>query len=431
MIDILWYIGGIVLIGLGIGFSIGWHELGHLLPAKRFGVKVPKYMIGLGPTLFSRKRGETEYGIKAIPLGGYITMIGMYPPAKPGAKVGTGFFADSIQAARDAHSEHVTEADKNRMFYQLPVYKRMIIMFGGPFMNLILGFALTFGVLVGIGSYERSTTIVEISQCVPSSFTEAVECSQADQVGPAKQAGLLAGDVVLAVDGKAVRNFDEITKYAIANPGPLSFEVQRDQSKVTASVTPVLVSRPSVTIDGKTVTEKLPFFGVVLEPVRQSQTVGEAFAYSVNVLTSTFELIFTLPVQVVDLLSSTLSGEARDASGPVSIVGIGQAAGSIASSDAVDPLDKWATGLMMLASLNFALFAFNMLPLLPLDGGHLAGAVYESIKKGFYRLRKKPNPGPADTALLMPLTYAVTVLLIVLSLILLVIDFVNPLSLGL
>ena len=162
MIDILWYIGGIVLIGVGIGFSIGWHELGHLLPAKRFGVKVPKYMIGLGPTLFSRKRGETEYGIKAIPLGGYITMIGMYPPAKPGAKVGKGFFADSIQAARDAHSEHVTEADKNRMFYQLPVYKRMIIMFGGPFMNLILGFALTFGVLVGIGSYERSTTIVEI-----------------------------------------------------------------------------------------------------------------------------------------------------------------------------------------------------------------------------------------------------------------------------
>lgn len=431
MIDILWYIGGIVLIALGIGFSIGWHELGHLLPAKRFGVKVPKYMIGFGPTLFSRKRGETEYGIKAIPLGGYITMIGMYPPAKPGAKVGTGFFAESIQAAREAHSEHVTEADKNRMFYQLPVYKRMIIMFGGPFMNLILGFALTFGVLIGIGSYERSTTIVEVSQCVPSSFTEVVACTQADRVGPAKQAGLLAGDVVLTVDGKAVRNFDEITNYAIANPGTLSFEVQRDQSRVTASLTPVLVSRPSVTIDGKTITEKLPFFGVVLEPVRQSQSLAEAFGYSVNIITSTFELILTLPVQVVDLLGSTLSGEARDSSGPVSIVGIGQAAGSIASSDAVDPLDKWATGLMMLASLNFALFAFNMLPLLPLDGGHLAGAVYESIKKGFYRLRKKPNPGPADTALLMPLTYAVTVLLIVLSLILLVVDFVNPLSLGL
>ena len=430
MIDILWYIGGIALIALGIGFSIGWHELGHLLPAKLFGVKVPRYMIGFGPTLFSRKRGETEYGVKAIPLGGYITMIGMYPPAKPGAKVGKGFAAESIQAARDAHSEHVGPGDKNRMFYQLSVLKRMVIMFGGPFMNLILGFALTFGVLIGIGSYERSTTIVEISQCVPSSFTEQVECSAADAIGPAKESGLLAGDVVIAVDGQAVRNWDQITEYAFANPGPLSFDVLREQVKSSFSITPVLVERPSVTIDGKTITQNLPFFGVVLEPERQPQTFGEALEYSGNVLGSTFELILTLPAQVVELLSSTLSGEARDASGPVSIVGIGQAAGSIASNSDVDPLDKLASGLMMLASLNFALFAFNMLPLLPLDGGHLAGAIYEALKKGAYRLLGKPNPGPADTALLMPLTYVVTALLIAMSLILLVVDLINPLSLG-
>jgi membrane-associated protease RseP (regulator of RpoE activity) len=430
MIDILWYIGGIALIALGIGFSIGWHELGHLLPAKLFGVKVPRYMIGFGPTLFSRKRGETEYGVKAIPLGGYITMIGMYPPAKPGAKVGKGFAAESIQAAREAHSEHVGPGDKNRMFYQLPVLKRMVIMFGGPFMNLILGFALTFGVLIGIGSYERSTTIVEISQCVPSSFTEQVECAATDVIGPAKQAGLLAGDVVTSVNGQEVRNWDQITEYALANPGALSFDVVRDGSKQSFSMTPVLVDRPSVTIDGKTITQKLPFFGVVLEPERQPQTFGEVLEYSGNVLSSTFELILTLPAQVVELLSSTLSGEARDASGPVSIVGIGQAAGSIASNSDVDPLDKLASGLMMLASLNFALFAFNMLPLLPLDGGHLAGAIYEALKKGAYRLLGKPNPGPADTALLMPLTYVVTALLIVMSLILLVVDLVNPLSLG-
>jgi len=430
MIDILWYIGGIALIALGIGFSIGWHELGHLLPAKLFGVKVPRYMIGFGPTLFSRKRGETEYGVKAIPLGGYITMIGMYPPAKPGAKVGKGFAAESIQAAREAHSEHVGPGDKNRMFYQLPVLKRMVIMFGGPFMNLILGFALTFGVLIGIGSYERSTTIVEISQCVPSSFTEQVECAATDVIGPAKQAGLLAGDVVTSVNGQEVRNWDQITEYALANPGALSFDVMRDGSKQSFAMTPVLVDRPSMTIDGKTITQKLPFFGVVLEPERQPQTFGEVLEYSGNVLSSTFELILTLPAQVVELLSSTLSGEARDASGPVSIVGIGQAAGSIASNSDVDPLDKLASGLMMLASLNFALFGFNMLPLLPLDGGHLAGAIYEALKKGAYRLLGKPNPGPADTALLMPLTYVVTALLIVMSLILLVVDLINPLSLG-
>lgn len=430
MFDFLWYLLGIVLIALGIGFSIGWHELGHLIPAKLFGVKVPKYMIGFGPTIFSRKRGETEYGVKAIPLGGYITMIGMYPPAKPGAKAGKGFAAESIQAARDAHSEYVTDADKNRMFYQLPIFKRMIIMFGGPFMNLILGLALTLTVLVGIGSYERSTTIVEISECVPSSFVEAVECTSNDQVGPAKVAGLQINDVVTAANGEAVKNWDQITDIALKNPGPIDFTILRDASTISVSITPAIVSRPALDINGETITKQLPFFGVVLDPVRQPQSFGDALTYSQQAIGSTFELILTLPVQVYELVASTVSGEERDGSGPVSVVGIGQAAGELASSGDVSPLDKWATGLMLLASLNFALFAFNMLPLLPLDGGHLAGQIYEALKRGLFRLLGKPNPGPADTALLMPLTYVVSATLIVLSLILLVVDLINPLALG-
>lgn len=430
MFDFLWYLLGIVLIALGIGFSIGWHELGHLIPAKLFGVKVPKYMIGFGPTLFSRKRGETEYGVKAIPLGGYITMIGMYPPAKPGARVGKGFAADSIQAARDAHSEFVTEADKNRMFYQLPIYKRMIIMFGGPFMNLVLGLVLIVAVLVGIGSYERSTKIVEISQCVPSSFVEAVECSANDQVGPAKVSGLQVGDVVAAANGQTVKNWDEISDLALANPGAIDLTILRGNETFTASITPALVSRPAYDEKGELVTKQLPFFGVVLEPVRQAQSLPEALQYAQNAIGSTFELIVTLPVQVYQLISDTLSGQERDGSGPVSVVGIGQAAGQLASSNEVSPIDKWATGLMLLASLNFALFAFNMLPLLPLDGGHLAGQIYEALKKGLYRVLRKPNPGPADTALLMPITYVVSATLIILSLVLLVIDLINPLALG-
>lgn len=430
MFDFLWYLLGIVLIALGIGFSIGWHELGHLIPAKLFGVKVPKYMIGFGPTIFSRKRGETEYGVKAIPLGGYITMIGMYPPAKPGAKVGKGFAAESIQAARDAHSEFVTEADKNRMFYQLPIFKRMIIMFGGPFMNLILGLALTLAVLVGIGSYERSTTIVEISECVPSSFVEAVDCSSSDQIGPAKVAGLQVDDVVVAVNGESVKNWDQISDIALKSAGALDFSVLRNGDTISVTITPALVSRPTIGINGETVTKQLPFFGVVLEPVRQPQSLGDALSYSQQAIGSTFDLILTLPVQVYELVSSTISGEERDGSGPVSVVAIGQAAGELASSGDVSPLDKWATGLMLLASLNFALFAFNMLPLLPLDGGHLAGQVYEAFKRGLFRLVGKPNPGPADTALLMPLTYVVSATLILLSLVLLIVDLVNPLALG-
>lgn len=431
MLEVLWYIGGVVFIALGIGFSIGWHELGHLLPAKLFGVKVPKYMIGFGPKVWSRKRGETEYGIKAIPLGGYITMIGMYPPAKPGAKQRKGFGADSIAAAREAHSEFVEVGDEHRMFYKLPIFKRIIIMFGGPFMNLFLGLVLTLTSLVGIGTYVRSTTVTDISQCVPSSFTQQVACTTADAVGPAKTAGLQAGDIVLAVNGNAVSNWDEITAYATQHSGELALSVKRGSQNLDLKITPAMVNRPVLGADGKPAMQLVPFFGVVLEPTRQSQPFGKAFEYSGQVISSTFGLIATLPVQVYELVSNTIKGGARNSNGPISIIGVGQAAGEIASDTNATLLDKLGSGLMMLASLNFALFAFNMIPLLPLDGGHIAGAIYEAIKKAIWRLRRKPNPGPADTALLMPLTYLVSGLLIVLSLVLLVVDLIHPVSLGL
>lgn len=141
-------------------------------------------------------------------------------------------------------------------------------------------------------------------------------------------------------------------------------------------------------------------------------------------------MILTLPVQVFNMVSSTVSGEERDANGPISLVGIGQVAGELAANQEATVLDKVSSGLMMLASLNFALFAFNMMPLLPLDGGHIAGGIYEAIKRGLWRLFRKGDPGPADTALMMPLTYVVTILLIALSLVLIVVDLVNPVVLN-
>ena len=421
MSEILWYIGGIVFIALGIGFSIGWHELGHLLPAKWFGVKVPKYMIGFGPKIWSFKRGETEYGLKLIPLGGYITMIGMYlPKAKRAGKE-----LASVTAAREAHSEFVTPADSKRMFYQLPVYKRIIIMFGGPFMNLFLGVVLTLGTLIGIGTYARSAEIQQISDCVPSSFVTQVACSASDEVAPAKAAGLQAKDVVTAVDGQNVSNWDEVNSYAIAHPGLLTLSIVRAGETKNISITPAIVSRP---VDG--IDKQVPFFGVVLKPVRQSQSFATAIGYSASAVGQTFQMIATLPTQVYKLVSNTVSGGVRDTNGPISVVGIGQVAGEIASNQQATFLDKLSSGLMMLASLNFALFAFNMIPLLPLDGGHIAGGIYEAIKRGLWRLFRRGNPGPADTALLMPITYVVTMLLIALSLVLIVIDLVNPVALN-
>ncbi|MEN9713916.1 MAG: hypothetical protein RLZZ164_580 [Actinomycetota bacterium] len=426
MNEILWYIAGVLVIAIGIGFSIGWHELGHLLPAKKFGVKVPRYMIGFGPTLFSRKRGETEYGVKAIPLGGYITMIGMYPPAAEGTRERKGSMGEAIAAARNAHSEYVTDNDAHRMFYQLPVLKRIIIMFGGPFMNLFLGVLLTAISVSGIGTFVRSTTVESISQCVPMSFENQVPCSLADADSPAKVAGLKAGDKVLKVDGQSVSSWDEIASFAATHPGELNLTVSSGGQTKDVSITPALVTRPMVQSDGSSKLQRVAFFGVVLTPVRQAQPLSAAFVSSGATIAQTFNLIFNLPNQVYQSVHDTFSGKPRSVSGAVSIIGVGQVAGEIGSNQQASFIDKLGGWLSMLASLNFALFAFNMIPLLPLDGGHIAGAIYEAIKKAIWRIRRKPNPGPADTALLMPMTYIVSATLIALSAVLLLLDLINP-----
>lgn len=433
MSETLWYIAGIIFVLLGIALSIGLHEIGHLLPAKAFGVKVTKYMIGFGPTLWSKKVGETEYGIKGIPLGGYIAMIGMYPPGKK-TETKKGFFRDMISQARTAHSEHETAADANRKFYQLPVHKRIIIMLGGPFMNLLLGILFTVIALSGFGVYQSSMTIDQVSVCIDS---EGTDCSVADQT-PAYLAGFQAGDTVTRVNGEVVENWNQIREKLRVNP-TAEFEILRDGKKQLLNLTAVLEPRPSFDAlgnalrdeNGEVIYTPQPFLGVVLAVERKPVSLGTSLESSASAVVQIGQLILQLPQKVYEVTSTTFGSGERDVNGPISIVGIGQIAGEVASSQQADIVDKLATGISILGSLNFALFAFNMIPLLPLDGGHVAGGVYEAIKRGFFRLFRKPDPGPADTALLMPLTWGVFVALLALSALLIVADLVNPVSLGL
>ena len=431
MSETLWYLAGIVFIIFGLAISIGLHELGHLIPAKAFGVKVTKYMIGFGPTLFSRKKGETEYGVKAFPLGGYIAMLGMYPPAKkPETK--TGFFPDMIAQARLAHSEEETPKDKNRKFYQLTVGKRMIIMLGGPFMNLVLGVLLTVIALSGFGVYQSSLKIEAVSVCLDSSKTS---CSASEQT-PAHLAGLKAGDEIVAVAGKPAEDWVQIRQLLTDTP-TAEFEVRRAGDIVALTVTAVIQQRPQFDDlgnpirdeSGDVVTAPQPFLGVFLTPERIPVSIGTSLEASGNVMLQIGQLILQLPQKVFEVTASTLGYGERDPNGPISIVGIGAIAGEVAASDRAEFSDKFATGISILGSLNFALFVFNMLPLLPLDGGHVAGGVYESIKRGAYKVLGKKDPGPADTALLMPLTWVVFIALIAVSLLLIVADLINPISL--
>jgi membrane-associated protease RseP (regulator of RpoE activity) len=429
--ETLLYIAGILFIVLGIGVSIGIHEIGHLLPAKLFGVKVTKYMIGFGPTLYSKKVGETEYGLKAFPLGGYIAMLGMYPPArKPETK--TGFFYDMISQARLAHSESETPKDAKRKFYQLPVAKRMIIMLGGPFMNLVLGVLLTVIALTGFGIYQSSLKIDAVSVCLDS---KSITCPVSEQA-PAHIAGLKAGDEVVSVAGKPATDWSQIRDLLTATP-TAEFEVLRDGELVKVSVTAVLQQRPQFDSLGNPILDEAgemvyapqPFLGVFLAPERKPVPLVQSLEASGSTIAQIGMLILRLPQEVIEVTAITFGGGERDPNGPISIVGIGQVAGEVAASDQAGFVDKFATGIQILGSLNFALFVFNLIPLLPLDGGHVAGGIYESIKRGLYRIAGRKDPGPADTALLMPLTYFVFIALLVVSALLITADLVNPISL--
>ena len=431
MSETLSYLAGILFIVLGIGVSIGIHEIGHLLPAKVFGVKVTKYMIGFGPTLYSKKVGETEYGLKAFPLGGYIAMLGMYPPArKPETK--TGFFRDMISQARLAHSENETPLDANRKFYQLPVLKRMIIMLGGPFMNLVLGVLLTVIALSGFGIYQSSLKIEAVSVCLDN---KSVQCPVTEQT-PANVAGLKAGDEVVSVAGNQATDWAQIRDLLTANP-TAEFEILRDGKILKLTVTAVIQQRPQFDslgtpiLDeaGEIVSAPQPFLGVFLAPERKPVPLVQSLEASGSTIAQIGTLILRLPQEVVEVTAITFGGGERDPNGPISIVGIGQVAGEVAASDQAGLADKLATGIQILGSLNFALFVFNIVPLLPLDGGHVAGGIYESIKRGLYRIAGKKDPGPADTALLMPLTYFVFIGLLVVSALLITADLVNPISL--
>ncbi len=445
MSESLWYLGGIIFVAIGIAVSIGLHELGHLWPAKKFGVKVPTYAIGFGPTLFKFTRGETTYAVKLIPLGGYITMIGMYPPNKTaGAKNNTesqvnkrGFFADMIFSARNAHSEHVTAADKNRMFYQLPVWKRMIIMFGGPLMNLVLGVFLMVVVISGIGTIRQSTTIDQVMPCVIVQPRSISECTDMDPISPASQAGLAAGDEIISVNGKTIETSADLSANLTAGQAAiLTIRPSGSKAIKTIELTPIAAARGKVDANGNPVLgpdgtvqlEQRAVIGILFGSERSQQPVAKALEQSVFGISQVAQMILTLPQQLTDVAISTFTGEPRNPNGAVSVVGIGQISGEISSNNNIDVVDKLSVGLSIVASLNFALFGFNMLPLLPLDGGHIAGGVYESLKRGLFRALRKPAPGPADTALLMPITWFVFILLMAMSALLIIADLVNPIT---
>ncbi|MCE1178755.1 MAG: site-2 protease family protein [Micrococcales bacterium] len=442
------YAIGVLIMLLGIGASIALHEIGHLVPAKRFGVKVPRYMIGFGPTLWSRRRGETEYGVKAIPLGGYIQMIGMFPP-KPGQPEGTvrvsstGRFSQLMDEARETSLAEVGPGDEDRVFYKLPTLKKLTVMLGGPLMNALIATVLFTGLLTLYGKTEATTTVASVSECV--SVQRAADltpetCTADTPVAPAKAAGLKPGDVIRSVNGAAVDSWDDI-RAAIRGglDRPMTLVVERAGRDVTLNAHPLVLElpvydkatyAPTKDSDGNIITERAGFLGAspTSATVRQPLTAvpGELW----RMTEATAEVILRLPQKMVGIYQAAFSGEERDPNGPISVVGVGRVAGEVTAIEEVHWQDKLAMLISLIAGLNIALFVFNLIPLLPLDGGHAAGATWEAVKRGWARLRGRPDPGYVDVAKALPLAYAVSIGLIGMTVLLIYADLVNPVRLG-
>ena len=430
MLDALLYILGILIFLIGIALSVGLHELGHYLPAKRFGIQVRQFMVGFGPTVFSRFRGETEFGVKAFPLGGYILMSGMYPPAR---KQDKGLFANWINDARKEIAEQ-EDTEETRKFYQLSAPKKMTIMLGGPVMNLFLGVVLILVSLSGIGTLQNSLKIDQVYQCLEVDANG--NCEAGVPATPAAEAGLEPGDEVTAVNGQTVGSWAEVTQL-LDNRASSVLTVLRDGESQQLTIEPVFMERAvydtfgNLQLDqqGNPVTQLTPVLGIRLQGVTKPIPVDQSIAFAGASMVSMAGFIVELPQQVYQVTLSTLGLAERDPNGAVSIVGVGQLAGELTAADiGIDA--KLASLLLLLGSLNLVLFVFNLVPLLPLDGGHVVGAVYEGAKRRIVRAVRGVDPGPIDTARALPLAYFVWLVLIFTGLLLILADLVNPITLG-
>ncbi|MFI5625994.1 M50 family metallopeptidase [Nocardioides sp. NPDC051685] len=449
--SVLLYTLAVIGFVVAILVSIGLHELGHMIPAKAFGGKVTQYFIGFGPTVWSKQVGETEYGLKAIPLGGYVKIVGMLPPGadqlgertEDGAlkvrKSNTGMFTQLISDARSAEWELIRPEDEPRLFYKMSWWKKVIVMAGGPTVNIAIAFFVLWGVFGIYGVRENVVNeghpvVSSLQECLLSWEDQGRECRQSDKPTPAADAGLRPGDELVSFNGTELTSWSVAQKLIRDNmDGDATIVIKRDGREMTLRTQTVVQERVKDVNDTSAdpETAKVGFFG--MSPESHVVTTKEGPVYALKEMGSMAEnavhSLLRLPVKVWHVALAIVGVEERAADSPMSIVGGGRIAGEIAADDGLHVGEKVASFAFLVGGFNLFIGIFNFVPLLPLDGGHIATALWEGIRRAFARVFRRPEPGHADPAKLLPVAYVVASALLVMGVVLIVADLVVPLHL--
>ncbi|GAA2068058.1 M50 family metallopeptidase [Williamsia deligens] len=401
------FIIGVVVFALGLLLSIAWHECGHMWAAQRTGMVVRRYFVGFGPTLWSTRRGDTEYGIKAIPLGGFCDIAGMttYDEVAP---------------------EHA-----DRAMFRQKAWKRLVVLLAGPAQNFILGFVLIVILAIGWGLPNLNAppppAKVATTDCVSSTIAGDGTSSPCTGTGPAAAAGLLPGDQILSVNGANVTTAAQMTPLVRYSSGPLDLAIRRDGVVRQVQITPDTVTYQPGTGTGLDAPLTVRQIGISYPQTSHKDfsvvgAVPGAVVFTGQLAHATWDSLIALPQKVGALWTAVTGGE-RAADTPVSVLGATVIGGQAAERG------LWQTFVLLLVSINFFLGLFNLVPLLPLDGGHMAIVGYEKIRDTIRRRLGMSRAGPVDYLKLMPATYAVLAVMGSYMVLTLTADIVNPLKL--
>jgi membrane-associated protease RseP (regulator of RpoE activity) len=408
------YLLGVVLFALAIVISVGLHETGHMATAKMFGMKVTRYFIGFGPTLFSFRRGETEYGLKAIPAGAFVKIVGMTP-----------------------QDDDVPPGEEHRAMWRYPVWKRTIVLAAGSITHFLLAIFIIYGIILVTGKQNpayadpNAAAYVDIQECVVPE-NESRACLPTDPVAPGKLAGLQDGDKIVKLGGAAVPTYDSLFEAIRASrPGPVTVEYERAGELRSAEVTLASVLRNKdpenpdsevVSVAALGVAKGLPPGETMAVPVGAIEAVGLTGSAMGNAVVAVGEAVKKFPEKIPKLWTAITGGE-RDQDTPISVVGASRLGGETFERGEI------AWWFQLLAMLNLFVGIFNLLPLLPLDGGHIAIAWFEKLRTWIYAALRKPDPGRVDYLKLMPVTYFVILVFGGITLLTFAADIVNPIRL--